>query len=379
MSEIYKSLSLLMLTVLISLGLAEGVTRLFFEPRTNEIAPVWLTEGASYKKDEELGWLPKANTQGQHNEQGKFESRFTTNAFGLRDTDHTLEKPEGIDRIVVLGDSFAWGFGVDDGEIFTDYLEAALDKTEVINLGVTAYGITQEIAYLRRLGLKFDPDMVLLALVMNDIYDPANSSTNTSDNHQSSPSDDDKGSFFRKIKDFLSQNLAMYVLFQEATNTNKALVELLVWSGLKEPPAGFEGLDFNLMPALRDYPEQLNDAWEQFEDNIIQLKSICDQNNVRFVVALVPSLQSVDEYALEASIAYTSYYKEDFEMDKPYDRLVNFAQKNQIEIINPLASFRRSKDLGESLYLNGDMHFNKFGHKLFADEILFHISDEKVQ
>ena len=122
--------------------------------------------------DDQLGWLPKKNIEGTHAKPPIFESTFHTNSLGIRDKEYPFEKPLGVTRLVAIGDSFTWGYGVNDQDVYTEVLENLLPKTEVINLGVTGYGIPQEFWYLKRLGVQFNPDIVLLAFFLNDFGNP---------------------------------------------------------------------------------------------------------------------------------------------------------------------------------------------------------------
>ncbi len=130
-------------------------------------------------------------------------------------------------------------YGVNDGEIFTDYLESSLSDMEVINLSVTAYGLRQEIDYFKRLGIKFAPDVVVLALVMNDIHDARDrekgEQPKTTKDLKSVPD----RNFFRPVKQALAGNSALYALLHEVTNQYKFVVDIRVRIGMKESPLGF--------------------------------------------------------------------------------------------------------------------------------------------
>ena len=52
-----------------------------------------------------------------------------TNAYGLRDRDYPVAKPEGTFRIVGLGDSVMFGWGVAQDEPFLEVLERRLAET----------------------------------------------------------------------------------------------------------------------------------------------------------------------------------------------------------------------------------------------------------
>jgi lysophospholipase L1-like esterase len=95
-----------------------------------------------------------------------------SNSLGYRDREHTTDKPPGVYRIVVLGDSVAAGLHVERNEdIFPPILEQILDRdglrAEVINLAVSGYNTQQEVETLRERGLAYHPDLVLLAYTMS--------------------------------------------------------------------------------------------------------------------------------------------------------------------------------------------------------------------
>ncbi len=76
-------------------------------------------------------------------------------------------------NIVVLGDSFTSNLGIEKtSDVFTEILERRLRNYNVINLGVNGYGTTQEYLKWKRLGIKYNPDIVILMFyVRNDFYD----------------------------------------------------------------------------------------------------------------------------------------------------------------------------------------------------------------
>jgi len=97
------------------------------------------------------------------------------NSHGFRDSEYPIAKT-GRYRMVVLGDSIAFGNGVAIEDAFSEVLERSLnrrlgDRVEVLNLGVGGYDIIQEVALLEHLGLPFSPDLVILAFCTNDIGD----------------------------------------------------------------------------------------------------------------------------------------------------------------------------------------------------------------
>jgi len=123
-----------------------------------------------FQYDPILGWRLLPNLEGPF-ERPQFKTYVKINQHGLRDRDHSYEKEPGTKRILVLGDSFVWGYGVNGDEVLTRRMEADLQGVEVINAGVTAYGTIQELLWLEREGLKYHPDLVILVLYKNDLTD----------------------------------------------------------------------------------------------------------------------------------------------------------------------------------------------------------------
>jgi hypothetical protein len=93
---------------------------------------------------------------------------FRTNDFGFRDRDRTLKKKEGTVRILVIGASHMIGAGVSQEEVFSYVLEDRLNANddsidyEVINLSRGGYQTIDLLDVLKRWGLRFDPDIILV-------------------------------------------------------------------------------------------------------------------------------------------------------------------------------------------------------------------------
>jgi GDSL-like Lipase/Acylhydrolase family len=120
-----------------------------------------------------VGYEPVPGLEYQGGSLAFFDYVGASNRLGYRDRDHSVAKPAGTFRIVVLGDSVAAGLRVDRYEdTFPALLETRLRDAgvpaEVINLGVSGYNTRQEVETLKDKGLRFEPDLVLLAYTLND-------------------------------------------------------------------------------------------------------------------------------------------------------------------------------------------------------------------
>lgn len=94
---------------------------------------------------------------------------YRINSLGFRGPETTIAKPEGVFRILGLGDSFTFGIGVRQEDTFLAVLGKRLGPpVEVLNMGVLAYDTKREVALLRHVGLDYAPDIVVICFFLND-------------------------------------------------------------------------------------------------------------------------------------------------------------------------------------------------------------------
>jgi hypothetical protein len=100
------------------------------------------------------------------------EGRVTLNRLGYRGRELPAPRSDGATRVVVLGDSIAFGYGVSDEQTFTHILDARDNGIDAANMGVQGFGPGQELLVLQRDGLRAQPDVVVLAVCLrNDFAD----------------------------------------------------------------------------------------------------------------------------------------------------------------------------------------------------------------
>ena len=154
--KFYQNISLLFISITIFCLLLEVTLRLF--GYGNLIL---------YQPDPNLFWKPKPN-QNCFTKIGH--KPIYVNSKGTRGKDFVVDKPQDVFRIISLGDSKTFGWGLSESETYSGLLESLLQnhfkdslRVEVINAGVNAWSYPQIYVYLKDVAIKYDPDMVILA------------------------------------------------------------------------------------------------------------------------------------------------------------------------------------------------------------------------
>lgn len=111
-------------------------------------------EEAAARWDERLGYTLRPGTF--HFSNTEFDTRYLVNSKGLRDDEASLHAP----AIVVVGDSFAMGWGVEQDEAFPQHLET-LSGRAVLNTAIASYGTARQLRLLRDLDLSAARHLVI--------------------------------------------------------------------------------------------------------------------------------------------------------------------------------------------------------------------------
>jgi hypothetical protein len=159
------SLIALVLGSLLAFGMAEIGVRILSPQRT---AP------PLYAYDSRVGSIPVPNQTGRVTLPGVYSYSFSNDALGLRVTG-IVGRTRARARILVLGDSFAYGYGVSDHETFTYLLEQRLAQTPiptaVMNAGNGGKGTDYALRFFETIGRDLKPDLTLLFFFANDFVD----------------------------------------------------------------------------------------------------------------------------------------------------------------------------------------------------------------
>lgn len=263
------------------------------------------------------------------------------NSQGLRGREISVQKAPGVYRILCLGDSSTFGWGVNDEETYPAQLEDLLneelpDKTfEVLNAGATAYSSRDYLDYLKKKGLRADPDLVIVGFFPNDIADLAKP---TSGREQ-------RSRYGRKYEPWKSliNSWAFFNFFR--SEFAKVFVR-------------FTGRHGSLRPgentAVPTSSETINDLWTQCQEHIREIHALLQQAHIQFLLIAFP------EYA-QVTGENTS--------TEPQNTLKQFSQEAGIAFIDLLPYFQQDRFPDLLFIKKGDSHPNARGCEIIAHTI----------
>jgi hypothetical protein len=111
-------------------------------------------------------YVPSLRARVPHERGGYF---VVTNAAGARCTRDFGARRPGVPRVLVLGDSFSAGDGVDNAERYSDRLEAMCPGIEVLNLSLPGSGTDQQALIHEAFADELDPDVLVVAPLVENI------------------------------------------------------------------------------------------------------------------------------------------------------------------------------------------------------------------
>jgi hypothetical protein len=163
-----RNAALLLLSLVLSLGMAEVAVRLFVPVR--DVGPSFTVH------DPVLGKRLKRNFSAQR-VTPEFNMRLSTNSLGFRGPE-----PHGAQRrpLIFLGDSFTLGYGVSDGEEYPARIALELQHRHgaaappVVNAGIGDSGNGFWVKFLRGEAVALQPRLVVMQVLDNDFADNVN-------------------------------------------------------------------------------------------------------------------------------------------------------------------------------------------------------------
>ncbi len=277
-----------------------------------------------------------------------------TNAEGRRD------EPGDEAPILGLGDSFAFGWGVEESEGLYRRLENKLGQ-KILNAAVPGTGPPDQARLLETVFADAAPEMVLVALyVGNDFHDAA---AGGADQFEV-----DGGLLVRKTDE---GGAGAWGWARRLRVLQLARALQLRW--FASGPGGQEREWDAWMRRFaevhrRDAPERLFEATAEALDRI---RSWCDGRGARLAVILIPRSWQLDDAELAAMTAELGIDPEELDLDRPQKFLLAWGAERGAEVIDLLPAFRRvaAEYPRPRLYHTPDAHWTADGHALAARSV----------
>jgi len=303
--------------------------------------------------DGELGWAPLEDVTAIHRRDGQG-GVVHQNQYGMRGPDDvTLQKRSGKRRVLVLGDSYVWGYAVAQSQLFSAP-EVHGANEELLNFGVSGYGTDQEyLLYLTR-GARFEVDEVVLA------FTPSNDVRNNLASRQygyAKPYFTLEGDRLLLHADHIRNEPVRRLSSQLRRHS-------CLWNRLAD-------LSRTFLRARRHH--RASEGGRRSARALGDLQKVTDRDRrgVALTIAILGSLRdAVAAHGAKFSVIFVPY-KQNVEAHLPGNHplvrlLAGGLQHAGIDYREPYPDFLRATLQGARLFNDRDNHFSPAGHALFG-------------
>jgi len=352
----------LCLGAVLALIAAELLVRLM--PRLRVSTVMWMP-------DAELGAVLRPNQKARFSSR-EFNATVITNSHGQHDYEHTYDKPEGVFRVLLLGDSYVEGLHVARDELFFSLLSERLNsqlapgsmRFEFIAMARSGWGTAQQLRALEVDGFKYEPDMVILCFL------PANDFFNNSRALMGDPYrpyyvfDEQQELQLQAAQRDASRNSPVYRIYKRSQFVCclKQSLELMRSNG-----------EDNVQRQFGIYRADKSKDWVQAVDITLacirKMNALCQQRQVAFVCVSLTTRHLVEQVSLASyREAYPDMANHEYDFMYPYKLLEQFHKDSAIPYTSMLTYFCQDfSQAGMPSHFAEDGHWNGYGHRLAAD------------
>lgn len=291
-----------------------------------------------FVENQDYGYQMVENFKGTYS-QPEYTISIDTNSFGLRD----VQRPEGDEcfKILALGDSFSYGVGVELDETYLSILEKmcnqadAFECVSVIKAGVVGYSTFNEKKYLKKTGLTFNPQMVLVQFWWDDLgVDTLGYCVDTGFLTTG------EKSHLVSFRLLLNRHLRSYA-FLRSFATRKLKKSFFAPKSRAEDK--------------KELMQKCAVSLKEFRD----IETLCRDNSIKCMFVLIPTKEMVYNQGNER---------------KKWQRLCAYLDEQDLKYINCLWPLEKAFKNGERPFFEVDPHLTKSGHSALAQALYPYIS-----
>jgi SGNH hydrolase-like domain, acetyltransferase AlgX len=342
-----------------------------------------------------LGWDKPPGAQ-QWIRRPEFEVLLKFNSHGLRGPEVDYEKPRGMRRVLVLGDSFAEGYYVNDEDSLRAVLEDLLRRegcgpAQVLNAGTIAYSTDQEYLYFKDELYRYQPDVVALLFYYNDLVYNASAT---------GPGGEAKPYFVLEDGALVLRNspvppptsgqlsqpdvaagrlrpwrgsIALRLLSNRTMDSSPRLHRGLARLGLVEPVSADPSRE--LWPFGPGHKREVDEMWARTQAILGALAAEVRQRGARLVLLYVPVRFEVNDDIWELTRRRYAMGPR-WDRHVVFDRLKSIAEALGVPVVDPRAVLRRAEESGQPAYWTRDFHWTAVGNAVSAHELLPVVASE---
>lgn len=377
-----RTIAAVALGTMVALGAAEVLIRTFAPRRTIEVLTGLYP--AMFEESEYLPYRLRKSYQGRL-ARDEFDTAIHINSLGYRDDEFSV-RTGGAYRVLAVGDSFTFGWGVEAEETYAAGLERALAArglsrpVEVINAGFAAcYSPDTYYLYLKREGLALQPDLVVVGVfVGNDLDSDAA--------FENEWVETDAEGLPLRIRNTQSQVVGHNLLPRDIPLRYRTPVlhRLHLFQAVADAWWALKPMVMSAAPAWlpvvhaaqtpeeqvpyiyrAQYAERTERVRARVESVFAGMKRLADAAGVPIVFMIIP-----DRVQLSA----TAFAGLPAEVGKPQRLLIEFFEREGMAYVDLLPWLREQAGGGE-LYFPLDAHWNARGHGLAAERLSMLVSD----
>jgi hypothetical protein len=297
----------------------------------------------------------------------EYTSWIEVNSKGLRGAEIDYPKPAGEYRILVTGDSFTFAEQVNQQETFSQRLEDQLNaessglKYRVLNAGSNGWATANEAVYLTKEGVRFHPDLVVVALYLgNDVSDNYRRIATVQNAVEADLALRGADAFDGPRR--ILRKSELYTVFESGV-----LAKLPWW----QDDGGSSSSDRRPPRTLAEAEE----AWTITERLLDRMRDVSESQGARFMVMVVPSATAVAQRG-GAGVKETDEDDEEGGgdekpgFDDPHGTLGDLVARANLTTLDLLAPMRRADNrIKERLYYRQNAHWTAAGHGVAAEEL----------
>lgn len=422
--NVLSKLAMVCLGLLAGLLICEVVLHLVPEKQIARIFYKNYSVYEIYQLNEEIGWVHVPNNVFRWNPRDEFDTEVTINSHGLRDRERTYQKPAGVFRVLVLGDSLAESIQVPMEQNYPSNLEACLSErlnrpVEVLNGGVAGYGPGDELLFYTNEGRKYQPDLVLASVcVGNDITDLEREEDDSSlvesiggyrfrleggQLQKEWVSWSNPGDQVPPVERFLRLNSRIYQVLSHPSSKISEYLEDTVdqlqrdlrptteteeKEQKKPPPHWRVYIYVKGFPDAPIIPDEAEQMWAIFKAIYREMKAQTTADDTHLATVLIPGAHEAQDKEYEERLQeYSKWWdvtvllkqKASWDTVTPFEAMAEFMAAEGIPTLNLQPTFHEHNvATGRSLFFAQDGHLNPEGHDLAAKSLCDWLIEEKL-